>query len=139
MAVADVAVQIGPRNTRRLTAGAITLVVAVAIATAALLERPSTPAGPTLSSQSASHVASKAETFFHLVYGLNRKQVLAKVGKPTKTVGNCWEYRLNVEIRGGQNLLNAMRLCFSGGGYAYSYSEIDGKWFYPTDSLVPSR
>jgi hypothetical protein len=139
MAVADVAVQIGPRNRRRLTNGAAGLVVIAAIAAVVLLTRPSNHAGPALSTQSTGHVTSKTDKFFQLVYGLSRQQVLRKVGQPTKTLGNCWEYRLNVEIRDGQNMLNALRLCFEGGGYSYQYSEIDGKWFYPTDPLTPSR
>ena len=37
-------------------------------------------------------------------------------------------------------MLNALRLCFEGGAYAYQYAKTDGKWFYPTDRLIiPGR
>lgn len=70
-----------------------------------------------------------------LVYGMKTRDVLRRVGRPAKTVGACWQYDENLKIRGGQNTLDAERLCFLGGVYAYSYPEIDGKWRYPTTPL----
>lgn len=139
MALADLGVAIGPRNKRRLAGSTITVIAVAAVAAAGfLLLRPTQHTGPA-SSAGPTHAAAPTFVTDKLVYGITKAEVVRRVGNPTKTVGACWQYDENEKIRGGQNTLNAQRVCFLAGIYSYDYSEIDGKWFYPTTPLeVPS-
>jgi hypothetical protein len=136
VAIADVALAMGPRNRRRLTGGAIGLVVLVAsVAAIFLLLRP--PNHPGSASSAGVPQLAAAPTFVtdKIVYGMSKAQVLHRIGHATKTVGACWQYDENEKIRNGENFLNAQRVCFLSGIYSYDYSKIDGKWNYPTDSI----
>ena len=138
MAVADLGVAIGPRNRRRISAAAavVGVIAAGAVVVFLVLMRPSNhPARGTsaTSTRVPGHPVSVTEK---LVYGMGPSEVVRRVGRPTRTVGACWQYDENLKIRGGQNTLNAERVCFLGGVYSYSYSEIDGKWYYPTTPLT---
>lgn len=136
MAVADFGVAIGPRSKRRLAIGAIVVAATVLITAAGLLLlRPLNAPGP-VSSAGSVHPATPRLVTDEVVYGMSKPEVRRRVGEPTKTVGACWQYNENKLIRGGQNMLNAQRLCFLGGVYSYDYSRIDGKWFYPTTPLT---
>jgi hypothetical protein len=129
MAVADVAVAMGPRNQRRLAGGAAALAVLLALGAALMLLGRSGGSGPV-----AAHYAGPTDSRFtassaRLVYGMTKRQVLALVGPPEKTVGRCWQYRVNKLIRG--TLLNAERVCFESGAYSDLQLETDGAWNRP--------
>lgn len=112
------------------------MVTAGAVVVFLLLVRPSNrgaPGSSTASTQVPGHPVSVTEK---LVYGMGKGEVLRRVGRPSKTVGACWQYDENLKIRGGQNTLDAERVCFLGQAYSYSYSEVDGKWYYPTTPLT---
>jgi hypothetical protein len=140
VAVADVALAIGPRNKRRLIGGAISLgVLAAIVAAAFLLLRPPNQTGSASSVGSPQVGAAPTFVTDKIVYGMTKAQVLHRIGRATKTVGACWQYDENEKIRDGQNFLNAQRVCFLSGIYSYDYSKIDGKWTYPTDSIKLPR
>jgi hypothetical protein len=131
MAVADVALALGPRNRRRLTRSAVTVVGIAAVVAVVLVTHPANHSG-TSSSAGSARVSGRASSVTDkLVFGMTKGQVLGRVGEPTTRVGACWQYRENLEIRGGLDKLNAERVCFLGGNYSYSYPEIDGKWYSP--------
>ena len=92
MDVADVAVAMGPRNKRRLSAGAIVVVGAVAIAAAALIWSSHNHSG---SATSPAARSSSGPWFVRrLVFGMTPKQVNRAVGvRPIKIQGACWVYR----------------------------------------------
>jgi hypothetical protein len=134
IAVADVAVAMGPRNQRRVATSGLALGVIVVVAGAALLLRPSSNPGPAATNASTQ---AHTPTFVteQIVYGMSKAVVLRRIGKPTKIVGACWQYDENEKIRGGANFLNAERVCFLSGIYSYAYSEVDNHWTYPTDPI----
>ena len=73
----------------------------------------------------------------NLVYGMTSKQVLARVGKPDKTVRDhgvpCWQYNINHAYQGldgAGHTYNAVRICFVSGRYSLNWQENDGKWDY---------
>lgn len=136
MAVADFGIAIRPRNKRRLTSGAIALGVIAVVATGVALVLRPPPHSGTASSAGSTHAAAPKLVTQQLVYGMTKAEVLRRVGRPAKTVGACWQYNENVKIRGGENTLNAERVCFLSGVYSYEYSQTDGKWFYPTTPLT---
>lgn len=140
MAVADLGLAIGPRNRRRITRGAIVagLVVATA-ATLVLLVRRSHHAGPGPSAASSKAPARPVTVTSKLVYGMSKGDVLRLAGRPARSVGPCWQYQENLKIWQGKHTVNAERVCFLGGTYSYAYSEIDGKWIYPTTLRVPGH
>ena len=134
-ALADSAVAIGARNRRRTTAAAVSLVALAAVTAAAfLLLRPANNSSSVTSSGSSRSSAPTLVTD-RLVYGMTKAEVLRRVGKPTRTVGACWQYRENKSIWNGQHVLNAVRVCFLSGVYSYQYYKMDGAWFYPTTPL----
>lgn len=100
-----------------------------------LLMRPSSHAGSGSSAASPQVPGHPVFVTEKLVYGMGKADVLHRVGRPSRTVGACWQYDENLKIRGGQNTLDAERVCFLGQVYSYSYSEVDGKWHYPTMPL----
>ena len=128
------------RRSRRRTPRQTVLLAAAAVVAAAVAAAPTLA----LSSSIREFVGldwTSAPTPVHLthtltdrlVYGMTKRQVLRRLGRPTKTVGTCWEYREHVEIE-RLGILNAERVCFLGGTYVYRTSEIDGSWDYPDDS-----
>jgi hypothetical protein len=131
MAVADVAVQMGPRNTRRLTTGAI--VVAAVAALGLFAARGTFIGGKHQSGQTASrHLKLIPDK---LIYGMTRQQVLRRIGRPETIAGNCWQYPENLKNFVGQTV-NAVRLCFESNMYSNDYMELDGKWRNPTSSRI---
>jgi hypothetical protein len=128
-------VAIGARNRRRTTAAAVSLVALAAVTAAAfLLLRPANNSSSVTSSGSSRSSAPTLVTD-RLVYGMTKAEVLRRVGKPTRTVGACWQYRENKSIWNGQHVLNALRVCFLSGGSSYQSYKMDGAWFYPTTPL----
>ncbi|HZQ81079.1 MAG TPA: hypothetical protein VFB25_03770 [Gaiellaceae bacterium] len=130
MAVADVAVEMGPRNRRRAITAAI-VVAAVAIVfwggrSALVASKNHSNSGP---------VASRHLTLIpdNLTYGMTKQQMARRLGRPEKIAGNCWQYHEGVKDFVGQTV-NAVRLCFTSSGYQVSYVELDGKWRYPNDT-----
>ena len=134
LAATDAAVTMGPRNQRRLIAGAASPLVLAAISAAGYLLFVHSNDGATAASAQTTHAAPNLVTD-KLIYGMTKAEVLHRIGKPTTTVGACWQYNENEKIRDGQNVLNAERVCFLSRIYSYDYSEIDGTWNYPTDSI----
>src|SRR6476469_4893650 len=126
-------VTMGPRNKRRLIASAITLGVVVVVAMMVLILRPTTR--PLSSPTAAVKKPAQSSVTQRLVYGMSKADVMRRVGRPTVTVGACWQYNEDRTIWDGQHTVNAERVCFLGGVYSYSYYKMDGKWFYPTTSL----
>lgn len=134
MALAPVAVTMGLRNQRRLTMGAIVLGVVSVAAAAAFLLLPSSHSGAG-SARPVERVHPPTFVTDKIVYGMKKVEVIQRIGHPAKTVGPCWQYDENEKIRNGEDFLDAERVCFLSGVYSYDYSEIDGKWNYPTDSI----
>ena len=128
-------VAIGARNRRRATAAAVSFVaVGVVVAAVLLLLLPANNSSSVTSSGSRRTSAPPLLTQ-RPVYGMTEREVLRRAGKPTRTVGACWQYRENKSIWDGQHVLNAVRVCFLSGVYSYQYSKMDGEWFYPTTPL----
>ena len=126
---------VGPRNKRRLTAGAISFgVIAVIAAALFLILRPSSH--PASASSSSTHVSARPLVTQKIVYGMTKAEVLRRIGKPVKTAGACWQYTENKSIWDGQHIINAERVCFLSGIYSYDYSKMDGEWNYPTTPLT---
>ena len=65
-----------------------------------------------------------------LAFGMTKKQVLRIVGPPTRTVGNCWQYRINqyVSQGGDHSTFEADRLCFLAGKYSEQHTRVNGRW-----------
>ncbi len=134
MAVAPVAVEMRPRNRRRLTTSAVVLGVGAVVVAFGLwlfdgLRFTHSPA------QSDKPVQSRHLTLIpdNLSYGLTRQQVLHRLGRPDKIAGNCWQYPENKTNFVGQKI-NAVRLCFLSNSYTIWYQELDGKWRDPSSS-----
>lgn len=132
----DVAVEMGPRNKRRLTTVTIVTGAAAAIALFGLWFSHGLPFA-----NGTDHAKSSATVTRHLVlipdslvYGMTKQQVLHKIGKPEKVAGNCWQYHEGVQNFVGQTI-NAVRVCFVGSVYSTAYYEqIDGLWRDPSGS-----
>jgi hypothetical protein len=90
-AVADLGVTMGPRNRRRLTKGAIALVVIAAAAATVLLTHAPSHSGPAVSSTADRAVPSTQKAHL-LSYGMTKQEVRRLAGPPTSTRGNCWLY-----------------------------------------------
>jgi hypothetical protein len=130
----------GPRNRRRVIAGAVSLLVVAAIAVAGyFLFMRSNGSQSASSAQTAHAPKSRPLVTQQIVYGMTKADVLRKIGKPTKTVGACWQYTENKSIWDGEHIINADRVCFLSGVYSYQYSKMDGEWNYPTDSINPTH
>jgi hypothetical protein len=139
MAVADVAVAMGPRNQRRVVSGSIALALVAGVAALGHQFLPSSHPG---SSSFAGLARVPAPMFVtdRIVYGMTKAEVLRRIGPPTQSVGPCWQYDENEKIRGGENTLDAQRVCFLSGIYSYDYPKVDGRWNDPTTPLkVPSH
>jgi hypothetical protein len=127
----------GPRARSRLARGVIGLaVIAAAIVAATLLTKQSgsgSRAGP----RAGGHVVGKTDTRYYknstkLTFGMTKQQVLRLVGPPTKSVGRCWQYDINVEYpangKRADFVWNADRMCFDGGRYSDLHEEMNGRW-----------
>jgi hypothetical protein len=94
MAVADVAVQMGPRNRRRTAQGGIALGVIAAIVLIVSLShaknQAAAPAQPAHASQAVARFEKNAK---HLVFGMTKRQVQHIAGLPATVTGRCWLYR----------------------------------------------
>ena len=136
MSVAPVAVEMGPRNQRRLRTGAIILIVAAAVSVTALWVGGGLPFVHS-TNQLNSSVQPRHLTLIpdKLVYGMSKQQVRDRVGAPDKVAGGCWQYRENVKNFVGQTI-NAVRVCFLGNAYSNDYRQIDGKWRDPSSTKI---
>src|SRR4051794_16589916 len=93
MAVAPVAIEMGPRNRRRLSTGAIIVAVAASVATLLmLLFNRSPPHSNPARSTRTDHVLA-AEAIGHLTFGMTQQQVQRLTGRPTSSQGNCWLFQ----------------------------------------------
>src|SRR5581483_5636471 len=89
--IADVAVEMGPRNRRRLTGAGVSLAVLVALIVG-LTQLPRLASNP--GAGSATHSGTTPVTYGHLLFGMTPKQVERVAGgKPSTIRGNCWIYR----------------------------------------------
>ncbi|HZP73417.1 MAG TPA: hypothetical protein VFA97_08585 [Gaiellaceae bacterium] len=146
-AVADIAVQLGPRNRRRLTAGGIGLVaITILVLAVALLTRPASHSGS--ASPVGGQIGHKGDWRFlahsgQLAFGMTTHQVRTLVGPPSKTHGSCWEYQENLfrSDHGVNRTYNAQSLCFYGGKYSVNYLEMNGEWHDDNGGVIsePSR
>lgn len=146
MAVADVAVEMGPRNRRRVLRAAVVLAAIAALVVwgggGGFLTGSGHHLGPSSSGSSGSSIGGGtvyAGTLFpltqKLAYGMNARQVLRIDGHPTKIVRDqtgqtCWQYAVNQTYNGlrGPTTLNNVRVCFYGGLYTVYHYEFDGQW-----------
>jgi hypothetical protein len=135
VAAADVAVEMGPRNRRRLTTGGIVGGVVVAVAAAVLLTQSPDNAGvsPGRSGQPSTVAASQPE----VVFGMTKQQVQRITGAPTSKEGSCWFFQPKGGMVGPIDLRRTLpgypqgvlRLCFYGGQLSSADQEV------PTSSL----
>jgi hypothetical protein len=126
MAVADVAVSLGPRNQRRLAKSAIVIGVIAAVVATVLLTR-SPQSQPPLSGRSAGGTAAANG---RLVFGMTPPQVRRLTGRPKITQGSCWIYQAKAGMVGSVSLLpsgervpaslatSELKLCFFAGVYS---------------------
>ena len=108
-------------------------IAAIIVAIALLTRSSGSPTGP----RAGGHVIGKTDARYYansqkLVFGMTKQQVRRIVGPPTKTVGRCWQYEINVEYPANKNrgdfIWNADRVCFLGGQYSDTHGELNGKW-----------
>lgn len=143
-----IAVEMGPRNRRRLIRAAVGLAVVGAFAAGVLLTHspngpgPASPAAGSNKTGSASSAspqsvdpAQEMAITRSLVYGMTKQQVLRAVGRPTKILRDpegftCWQYNVNKTYPNGARsvTLNAVRVCFTYGVYNTYHLEYDGQW-----------
>jgi hypothetical protein len=129
----------GARTRRRLIGGLIAAcaIVVVIIAAASLTGRSTShsAAGPRV----GGHIVGKNDAqyyknSFKLVFGMTKAQAQRLVGMPSKKLGRCWQYDINVEYpansRRAAVIWNADRVCFDGGVYSDSHGEMNGTWDY---------
>jgi len=150
--VADVAVEMGPRNERRLITGGIALAVIAALVLGAMrLTRSTSTPGAGLSARSA-HSSPLT-----LVFGATPKHILHVAGRPTTIEGRCWIYRPKAGMEGGlptstvgsislgqpgsiaARTANGLKLCFFGGTFsdAFIHSRVSSEG-YRWSSFDPS-
>ena len=154
MAVADIAVAMGPRNRRRFTAGAIGLAVIAAGAAGGLLTRSPDHSGSAVSARSTRLTPPPSSA--HLGFGLTARQVLRLTGAPTTTHGSCWFFRPKAGMVGSIPIappgssfppasVGQFKVCFSSGVDAYASLQLfaQGQWRWVgwpfVTSNVPSR
>ena len=131
VAVAPVAVEMGPRSRRRITTGAVTLIATVAVVTLGLWFFGGLPFGDSANHSRSSEPIGRVITLIpqqpNMAYGMTKQQMVQRLGHPVKIDGQCWEYPENVKNFVG-GLINAVRLCFWNNQYQHWYMELDGKW-----------
>lgn len=143
MAVADVAVRIGPRNTRRLRTGAVVLVAIGAMAAAILLIHPAGPAGPALPAHS--RAVGPSARGGHLVYAMSPTEVQRLTGAPATRSGGCWRYPTKAGMVGSVVAFpgaDAVKLCFLGGALSEMSVHLyaHGHWtWYPWPAVMSGR
>jgi hypothetical protein len=131
---ADFAAAMGPRNRRRLATGGITLGGVAAISALALWFSGGLPFVHSSSSHSDSSTTAKRVITLipqqpGLPYGMTKQQVLHRLGRPEKIVGQCWQYPENIKNFVG-GTFNAVRLCFYANQYQIWFVQLDGLWRY---------
>jgi hypothetical protein len=128
---------VGPRAQRRLRGGLISLAVIAAVVVAAVLLTSHAGSGSPAGLRGGGHVVGTSDRRYYktsgkLVFGMTKQQVRRLVGPPTKTVGRCWEYAINIAYPANKNRAaftwNADRLCFDEGRYSDSHGEFNGVW-----------
>jgi hypothetical protein len=126
----------GPRARRRAITGAVSLGVVVVIAGAIVLGGGSpSHTGPAADTDTDAPVVGRVQSPVtgKLVYGMTRKQVLALIGKPAKSLRDqngmgCWQY--TVSRTKARRTLSAVRVCFFSGRYSVAHYKVNGKWDY---------
>jgi hypothetical protein len=134
--VADVAVGMGPRNTRRLITSGVTVCAVVAICALLLWLFGGLPyvssTDHSRSSTPVEHVITLIPQQAGLPYGMTKQQMLRRLGQPARIAGQCWQYPENIkDFSQPARLINAVRLCFYAGQYQVWFVEIDGTWRMP--------
>lgn len=134
MAVADVVLEMGPRNRRRVTKAGIGLAMVLAVVAVVLVTRPSNHSGPAVSAPQL-HVppaiARLNANRSKVVFGLTKQQVRHLIGPPTRIVGNCWHYPL-YEFTfqpGDKPVRTGDGFCFVFGVYNTHEFWQNGKWW----------
>ncbi len=145
MAVAPVAVEMGPRSKRRLRTGAIVLGVA-AVAWAGLLLFFGRANQNSHNGNTAGEVYGTFGSF-GIPSGSTSKEVLARLGPPDQKRGGCWIYRVNGDTFHGTKILpqiagiDAVRYCFFGGDVVSTVEDhwrpVNGRDPYPHPWMAP--
>ena len=140
MAVADVAVQMGPRNTRRVvTAGIVLGLICLIVLVIIHLPKHSGSSSPKSAAQMRFHNSPaaariKANTW-NLIAGMTRQQVRHLVGAPATVDGSYWTYPPYVVTGEGPTFRSTDTLCFYGNIYEYKTSVVKlwegGMWQTP--------
>lgn len=138
----DVAVEMGPRNRRRLTRSAIAFgIVAVITLFGIWLSGGLTFLGRAQPALPKEGVIVLIPQRPGMSYGMTPQQLLQRLGKPDKIAGKCWQYPENIKnFASPPQMINAVRLCFAFGMYNGWYKEVDGKWRdprYGTAVVIP--
>lgn len=137
MAVAPVAVEMGPRNTRRLITGA-TIVAVVGSVLAAMLLLLGRPNGHGAASSARTTRAVPAAPGARLIFGMTQQQVRRSTGAPASTQGNCWLFHPSkTGVVGSISVQPAfsrapydpsttgdLKLCFAGGAFSYGFLRV---------------
>ncbi len=113
VAVADVAVEMGPRNRRRLAAGGIVLVAIASLGVGLMQLTRSTSSH---SAGSAIHTGRSAANTSNLIFGMTMKQVERVTGQPINTettpYGRCLFYRPRASTVGSLALAEVGSLAY---------------------------
>jgi hypothetical protein len=136
MAVAPVALEMGPRNSRRLTTSAVSLAAVAVISVSGLWFFGGLPF---VSSASHSNSSTPVERVIILIpqrpglpFGMTKQQMIHRLGRPERIAGQCLQYSENIkDFVGGT--INAVRMCFWNGQYQHWYMERNGTWRDPYD------
>jgi hypothetical protein len=130
MALAPVAVEMGPRNRRRLTAGTVSVALIGATVASLLLLFDRSPGHPEFSSV---RPATTHAPTARLIFGMTEKQVRHRTGEPAAIQASCWVFHPNKTGMVGSvsvqpsfattpyeaSTTGALKVCFSGGLFSY--------------------
>jgi hypothetical protein len=143
VAVADVGVAMGPRNTRRLKTSAISAAVVAAVFVAALWDSGGGPFAHSSRNSDSTLARSGVITLIPqqegLAFGMTKRQISRRLGQPEKIAGQCWQYGENKKNFVG-GTINAVRLCFFAGQYQEWFVQTNGIWrehFDQSKKVVP--
>ncbi|HST14980.1 MAG TPA: hypothetical protein VLJ44_09055 [Gaiellaceae bacterium] len=137
MAVADVAVAMGPRNQRRVRNAALAAVVVIALLGLGFFLTHHSSSGSGAASKAARQGASISRAT-HLVYGMTPQQVQHFAGRAQSVRGGCWYYMpmlakdgatrvgaLTVGFPGTPSMSsNQIKLCFYSGVLSFEYTHV---------------
>jgi hypothetical protein len=144
MAVVPVAVEMGPRHRRRLTAGAITVAIVGSTVASLFLLFDRSPEQPGFSSARPAAHASTAR----LIFGMSEQQVRHYTGEPATVHASCWVFHPSktgmvgsVSVQASfasvpydTSTTGALRVCFSGRLFSYGqlrmFDRQNRKWIW---------